>query len=529
MATRHRLGPRFIGPGAAVLLALPVLAPVLVVLTAPWHAEAKEWDHVWRTVLPAHTAETLLLLVGTVGLATALGTGCAWLVAAFDFPGRRLFRWALVLPLAVPTYISAITYAALLGPTGSISLRVHGATGWRPDIVDLPGLCAVLGLVLYPYIYLPARAVFTGGLRDALDAARLLGAHGMRRFGAVAVPLARPAIAGGALLVAMETLNDYGAVKYYGIRTLTTAIFQSWGGLYDLGSALRIGGLLVGLVALLLMLERRSRRHRRQATDGPALRRTPLRGTRGWVAAAACGVVLALGFVLPAAKLLVDAWSVLPRWEAATDLMALGHTVGVATGAAVATLLLALLLLFAWRHGRGPWVRALVQASGLGYAIPGAVIAVGVMTAAGVIDRALGLPFTLIGSIGVLAYAFAVRFLAVALQPVQGGLARQSTAQDEAARLLGASPLRTFLRINLPPLRPVLWAALVLVAIDVIKELPLTLILRPFDFDTLSTRVFEQARIEALEAAAPPALLIVLCGLVPVLVVDRLAERRTQR
>lgn len=511
-----------------MLLALPVLAPLLVVLTAPWHARAVEWPHVWRTIIPAHTSETLLLLGGTVFLATALGTGCAWLVAAFDFPGRRIFRWALVLPLTVPTYIGAITYAALLGPTGSISLQVHAATGWRPDIVDLPGLCVVLGLVLYPYVYLPARAVFSGGLRDALDAARLLGARGVRRFRAVALPLARPAIAGGALLVAMETLNDYGAVKFYGIRTLTTAIFQSWGGLYDLGSALRIGGLLLGLVALLLLLERRSRRHRRQATEDPALQRTPLRGARGSAAATACGLVLGLGFVLPAVKLLGDAWSVLPRWEAATDLLALGRTVGVAGAAAAATLLLALLLSFAWRHGRGPWVQALVQASGLGYAIPGAVIAVGVMTAAGGLDRALGLPFTLIGSIGVLVYAFAVRFLAVALHPVQGGLARQSIAQDEAARMLGASPVRTYLRINLPALRPVMLAALVLVAIDVIKELPLTLILRPFDFDTLSTRVFEQARIEAMEAAAPPALLIVLCGLVPVLVLDRLAERRAQ-
>jgi len=435
-----------------------------------------------------------------------------------------MLRWALVLPLAIPTYISAITYAALLGPTGSITRRVHEATGLRPDIVDLPGLCLVLGTVLFPYVYLPARALFAGGLRNALDAARCLGATGMRRFLLVALPLARPAIVGGAVLVAMETLNDYGAVKYYGIRTLTTAIFQCWGGLYDLGSALRIGALLMVFVGLLLLLERRSRRHRRQDNDGPPLQRMRLAGWRAWAASTACVLALTLGFLMPAGKLLTDAWSVLPRWEMATDLQALGSTVALALAAAGTTLLLALALAFAWRHGRGKLLRGLVQGTTLGYAMPGAVIAVGMMTAAGTLDRTLGLPFTLIGSMVVLIQAFNTRFLAVALHPVQGGLAAQPAGQDDAARTLGASPLRTYLQVNLPLLRPVVLAALVLVAIDVVKELPLTLILRPFGLETLSTRVFEQARIEELEAAAPPALLIVACGLVPVLVLDRLAK-----
>ncbi|MBK8339958.1 MAG: iron ABC transporter permease [Flavobacteriales bacterium] len=494
-------------------------------MTAPFHAPAPEWAHVFRDVLPVHLLETVLLLTGTVLLSVVIGVLSAWLVAAYAFPLRGLMRWMLVLPLAVPTYISAYTYAALLGPTGTISLWVHDRSSFRPDIVDLPGLIVVLAVVLFPYIYLPARAVFASGLREQLEAARMLGAHGSRRFLGVAVPLARPAIVGGAVLVAMETLNDYGAVKYYGIRTLTTAVFRSWTGLSDLGSALRVALILVVLVTLLLWVERRSRIHRRQATDAIPMSRQRLTGARATLASGWCLLVLFFGFVLPGGKLLLDAATPQPAYTWTTDLIALRNTLGVATGAALLTLLIAVLLIFLLRHGQGSWTRGLVRAATLGYAIPGAVIAVGVMTAAGTIDRQAGLSFTLIGTIGLLLYAFTVRFLAVAVQPMQGSLARQHSEVDDAARMLGASPLRTFLHINLPQLRPAILAAAMLVAIDVVKGLPLTLILRPFNFDTLSTRVFEMARIEQLRETARPALFIVLCVLPPLLFLDRQLAR----
>ncbi len=508
---------------AITVLAVLLAAPMLVVITAPWHAAAPEWGHVARTLLPGHLCETLLLLFSVLSVALAIAVPTAWILARYDFPLRSVFRWALIMPLALPTYISAFTYAALLGPTGSISIWMADQWGLRPDVVNLPGLSVVLALVLFPYIYLPARAAFAAGLSTQLEAARLLGAGGVLRFRRVALPLARPAIAGGALLLCMETLNDYGAVKYFGIRTLTTGIFRSWGALYDLGSALRLGLLLLGLVALLLWIERRSRQGVRQDTDQVASQRVRLRGGRAVVAIGWCSLLWLLAAGLPLGKLLVDVIS-----GAGGPLMpgvskAMGNTLLVAGLTALVTMAVAILFTFRERHGRRSDLA--IRLANLGYAIPGAVIAIGVMALAGAIDRQEWLGFALIGSIGVLTYAFVVRFLAVGSQPLLGNLRQQRPSLDEAARLLGASPLRTFIRVNLPLLRPALLAAATLVAIDVIKELPLTLILRPFNFHTLSTLTYEMASIEQLREASWPALLIVLCGLLPVLLLEKVLAR----
>ena len=507
----------------AIALAILICLPLLVVITAPLHAPAPEWSHVLRSILPGHLIETIELLIGTLSIALILGVSTAWLVSSFDFPLRSVVRWALVLPLTCPTYIGAFVYAALIGPTGSVSVWLHEQFGWRPDIMNLPGLCVVLAVVLFPYIHLPARAAFAAGMSQQLDAARTLGAPRGRRFFRVALPLARPAIAGGAVLVAMETLNDYGAVKYFGVHTLTTGIFRSWSGLYDHGSALRLGGVLLLLVALLLWIERKARRGASQAIEQAPIRRERLRGRSALMSTTWCLIVVALGAIIPWSKLVVDAWMVWPEARLGELGMAVLRTLGVANIAAVLTLLLALLFLFARRHKLTPdW---LVRAANLGYVVPGAVIATGVMTTAGFIDRSQVLPFALIGGIGLLVYAFTVRFLAVAGQPLDGAIRQQSTSLDDAARMLGASRWRTFRRVNLPLLKPALLAAAMLVAIDVVKELPLTLILRPFDFTTLSTSAFELARIEQLREASLPALLIVICAMAPVLLLDRIAAR----
>lgn len=503
---------------ASVLLALPIL----VVITSPLHSTAPEWDHVVRALLPEHLKGSLLLLFGTLLPALVFAVPSAWLVARTNFPGRSFFRWALVLPLALPTYISAFTYAALLGPTGSVSTRIHALVGVKLDIMNMPGLCLVMAAVLFPYIYLPARAAFVAGMSGQLDAARTLGVGPWMRFRRVALPLARPAIAAGALLVAMETLNDFGAVKYFGERSLTTAIFRSWGGLYDLGSALRIGLVLLGIVALLLWSERRSRGNAAHTTDQVPLQRHRLRGLRSLLATLWCALVLLLGAGIPIAKILLDVFGGSITWSWTEVLPAFGNTLLVAALAAALTLLVAVLFTFRERYGsRAPWSLHLAN---LGYAIPGAVIAVSSMALAGVVDRSMVLPFALIGSTGLLVYALTVRFLAVGNQPLRAALGQQTRALDDAARLLGASPLRAFVHINLPLLRPALLAAALLVAIDVIKELPLTLILRPFNFHTLSTRTYELASIEQLREASLPALFIVLCGLLPVLLLDRMAD-----
>ncbi len=498
-------------------LALLLLAPLLVVVTAPLHSNSTEWSFVLHGLLPSHLKETGLLLVIAVALAVIFGTGSAWLVSAFRFPGRDLFRWALVLPLALPTYISAITFAALFGPTGSIRL----ALGLPFDIMNLPGLALVFALVLFPYVYLPARAAFGTGMAVHLDAARMLGGGAMRRFIRVAAPLARPAIAGGAFLVAMETLNDYGAVKYFGIHTLTAGIFRAWGGLYDVGSALRLSGLLLALVLLLVWSESRLRRRALHSTANHATERIDLIGWRRLAAIAGCGLLLFAGFILPVGAIIMDAFRTADLPHLRIVIPALGNTLLVGTIAAALTLAVAIALAFSERHQRSR--SRLVQWAGLGYAVPGAVIALGVMALAGWIGEQTGV--VLIGMLGLLAYAFTVRFLALAGQPLRAGLAQQQRSLDESARLLGASPLRTFMRVNVPLLRPALMAAALLVLMEVVKELPLTMILRPFDFDTLSTRVFELARIEQWADAALPALLIVACGLVPVIVLDRLLER----
>lgn len=505
------------------LLALLVAAPLFVVLSAPLHSPAPEWGFVSGELLPSLLLETLLLLAGVLIVAFVIAIPSAWLITQFRFPGSGLFRWGLVMPLALPTYISAYAYAALLGPTSNVARWCWEHLGIRADIMGLPGLTVVLAFVLFPYVYLPARAAFGQGMGTQLEAARMLGAGAYGRFARIALPLARPAIMGGGVLLAMETLNDYGAVKYYGVRTLTTGIFRSWGGLYDLGSALRIGLLLMALVALLIWSERASRRGRYGTTGQLPAHPRELRGIRAWGATAWCAAVLLAGVGLPVGSILHDVSGGVDSGSWTGLSTALGNTMRSAGLAVVATLLVALLFAFRERHGRGH--KFLIRLADLGYAIPGAVIAVGVMTLSGAIDQQAWLPFALIGSMGMLTYAYVVRFLAVGTQPLYGNLQRQSKDLDEAARLLGASPWRTFLHINLPLLRPAVVAAAMLVAIDVIKELPLTLILRPFDFQTLSTRTYELASIEQLREASWPALLIVLCGSVPVLLLERTLGR----
>ncbi len=506
------------------LLALILAAPLFVVLTAPFHSNAPEWAYVSTSILPSHLWETIRLSSGVLVIALLIAVPSAWLVANHEFPGRWIFNWALVLPLSLPTYISAFAYADMLGPTGRLSIRVHALTGLRIDIINITGLSFVLAFVLFPYIYLPARAAFSKGMASQLEAARTLGADGLRRFWRIALPLARPAIAGGSLLLLMETLNDYGAVKYFGIRTLTTGIFRSWGGLYDTGSALRLSMVLLGLIALLVWIEGWQRKGVQQTTDQIPATRVRLKGGNAFLAVFWCLLVLLFGLGLPLGKILRDVigeWSDV-RWN--ETLPAFATTIYIATLAAVMTLSVAILFAFRSRHRQRSDLT--LRIAGLGYAIPGAVIAIGVMAMAGWIDQQTAAGYAMIGTIGLLTYAFTVRFLAVGTQPLYGNLRQQSSTLDEAARLLGASRWRTFTRINLPLLKPALGAAALLVAIDVIKELPLTLILRPFNVHTLSTQAYALASIEQLREASWPALLIVLCGLLPVLLLENLLARR---
>lgn len=501
------------------LIALLLLAPLMVVLTAPLHTPAPEWDHVRRAILPGHLLETGRLLLLTSATAIVFGTVSAWLVASARFPGHKLFRWALMLPLALPTYIGAITFAGLLGPTGSITIALRSSTGLGLDIMTPDGLALIFGLLLYPYVYLPARAAFSGGLTDVLEAARLMGAGPWRRALRVAIPLARPAIGGGALLVAMETLNDYGAVKHFGVHTLTAGIFRSWGGLYDTGSALRLSAVLLLIALLLAIGERRLGRRAGRTAQGRSYGPTRLKGWRAWACTAWCAVLLGIAFILPVGALLRNAFLNAGGMDWSELLAPVWNTLKLAGCSALLTLGVALLFAYAQRNGRA----GLTRLAAIGYVVPGAVIAIGVMGLAGRLADATS--WVLIGTLPLVVYAFTVRFLAMAVNPMSAGMAQQPRSLDEAARLLGASRLRTFVQVNLPLLRPSILAATAITLIEVIKELPLTLILRPFGMETLSTHVFYMSRIEQWGDAAVPALLIVAVGLVPVFLLERLMAR----
>lgn len=531
----------------AAVVALLLLLPIVSILTGLLGGGSETWVHLRGTVLPEIVWNSLLLVVLTGALTLALGIPTAWLVSTSEFPGRRIFEWALVLPLAIPTYIAAFTYAelfshhGLLEPLFRLILPEAQVPQVRAAFMSLPGVAFVISVVLYPYVFLVSRASFLKQSGGVLETARTLGRSSWSLFFRVALPLARPGIVAGLTLVLMEVLNEYGAVKYFGVSTFTTGIFRAWFSLGDTPAALRLSAWLLGIILVLILLER-SQRGRARFDDGSArprpVPRVPLRRGMGFLAFAVCAIPLILGFVLPATQLL--AWglplagNVLnPRF-----LRLAANSFGLASGTAVVVVGLAVLLVYATRLSSSTWLRGLVRVSGLGYAIPGAVVAVGTLIPFLWLDRhiALGvrgwtggsLGLILTGTLFALVFAYCVRFLAVALNPVEAGFQRVCGNLDESARALGASPLRTLLRIDAPLLRGTLLSAGILVFVDVLKELPLTLLLRPFNFDTLATRAFQLASDEQLAHSAIPALLILLVGLLPVLVLSRLSGSRSK-
>jgi len=535
---RARLGNA--GLAIACLVALPVAAVVLQV----FQPAGDIWQHLAATVLPRYLGNTALLMVG-VGLGVlVIGVGTAWLVAMCRFPGRRLFEWALLLPLAVPTYVIAYAYTDFLQFSGPLQSGLREVFGWNrddyyfPNIRSLGGAISLMILVLYPYVYLLTRAAFLEQSVCVLEVGRTLGRGPWRLFGTVALPLARPAIAGGTALALMEALNDFGAVQYFGIDTFTTGIYRTWFGLGEPVAAAQLASLLLLFVLVLLLLERWSRRRARFFHTSTRYRRLPefqLTGTRGALAAAACALPVLLGFLIPAALL---GHMAITRGDPLFGVRFLGFARNSVTLAAVTALLavlLALLLCYGMRLGASPLNRLSARIAGMGYAIPGSVIAVGVLAPLGFLDTRLnnlledwlgyapGLIFT--GTLVALVYAYLVRFLAVSINAVEGSLAKVTPSMDGAARTLGQSPARTLRRVHAPLTRGSLLAAGILVFVDVMKELPATIILRPFDFDTLAIRAYELASDERLSQASTSALVIVVVGIIPVIMLSRALAR----
>jgi iron(III) transport system permease protein len=530
-----------------LLLALPVLG-VLASWLALDAAALATLAHQWQTVLPGYVLDSLLLALAVAVGVGLLGGATAAAVTLFDFPGRRLFEWALLLPLAMPAYVLAYAYTDLLQWSGPLQTGLRAVTGARgalwPDVRSLPGAVLLFVLALYPYVYLLTRAALAERGVQLMEAARLLGAGPLRRVREVALPLARPALAAGVALALMETLADYGVGSYFGLNTFATGIYKAWLVMNDRAAAAQLASLLLVVVALLLWLERRAQARLRFAASrlGPAhvaeARPLPLAGRAAAGAWLLCALPVLLGFVLPVgvllALLLREAlhspfglpWARFAGWASSSLLLA--------ALAALAAVLLALALGFALRASRAQpqrrsWLPVAARVVSLGYAVPGAVIAVGILLPVGWVQaRWPGAPLAglVTGTAAGLLYAYLVRFSAVALQSVESGYARVPLSVDETARMLGANAGRLFTELHAPLLKRAAAAAALLVFVDVMKELPATLVLRPFDSDTLAVVAYQLARDERLAEAALPSLAIVLVGLAPVLLLSRALRGR---
>lgn len=504
-------------------------SPVLVV-AASWLAGVSgNWQHLLDTVLPVYLANSVVLALGTGTGTLLVGTASAWAVARFSFPGHGTLSWALLLPMACPAYLLAYTWTGLLAPEGLLQQALALPL---PDIRSLPGAIAMLTLVLYPYIYLMARSAFIQQSAVALDVARSLGAGPWRRFFRVALPLARPAIIAGLALVLMETLADYGTVQYFGVPTLSTGIYRTWFGLGDINAAAQMASALLLAMVLLLWVERFARQ-RRAITDSFAQRasRSVISGWRGWAVTAALCLPVLFGFLLPALQLL--AWSA-PQLDSALDsrfLGLLGNSLLIATLTTACAVGIGLLLIYARRLVPDTLRRHATRLASFGYAVPGTVLAVGVVLALGSTDQVindvaqrLGLPapgLVFSGTLFAVVFACTVRFLTIPVQGLEAGMARLSINLDHAGRSLGHPPLALFRRVHLPLLKVPLATSALLVFVDTLKELPATLVLRPFDTNTLAVRAFELASDERLADAALPALAILLAGLFPVILLTR--------
>jgi iron(III) transport system permease protein len=526
-----RLG--WVSLGASGLILLPILA-VLATLLAP---VGDTWAHLVRTTLGAYVLNTAALVLGVALGAGAIGVLCAWLVTAYRFPGVRVLEWMLMLPLAMPAYVMAYAYTDWLQFTGAVQTALRALTGWQareywfPEIRSLGGAAAVLSLALFPYVYLLARTAFLDVSRQALEAARLAGLSAWGAFLRVALPIARPAIAAGLALALMETLADFGTVSYFALEVFTTGIFKAWMSMGDPSAAGQLSACLLLFVGAILLVERASRGRAAYASARKPAPAQRLHGAGAALALAVCVVPVLLGFVLPALLLAHLAWQD-PGARPGARLWALvGNSFALAGLAALAGVLLATMMAYAARLSRGPVVAFANRAASLGYAIPGAVIAVGVLVPLGRLDNwmadALESAFgwkpglLLTGTVVALIYAYLVRFLAVALQTMEAGLAKVTPRMDDAARSLGATPAATLARVHAPLLASSVAAAALLLFVDVMKELPATFALRPFNFDTLAIEAYNLARDERLAEAAIPSLVIVAIGLVPLVFLTR--------
>ena len=525
----------------SLLVAALVLTPIAAIIWIAFNPTENIWPHLLDTVLPRYVGNTLILMLG-VGAGTVFGgVVTAWLVTMCRFPGHRVFEWALVLPLAMPAYVVAYVYTDLLEFAGPVQSALRDLFGWKlksdywfPPIRTHAGAIVVMSMVLYPYVYMLTRAAFLQQSVCVLEAGRVLGRGPWRCFFTVALPLARPALAAGTALALMETLNDFGTIDYFGVHTLTAGVFEVWLLMGNAGGAAQIALVMLIFVIGLLWIERSSRRQQRfhqTSTRYQALPGYPLKGLRAVAAFLICAFPIVLGFVLPAAILTGYAIDHFEESWSGNYLTYVRNSLLLSGSAAVLAVMIGLFLAYAVRLNKRPALRTAVRLASVGYAVPGAVLAVGVLVPFASLDNSVdafmrdsfGVSTGLIlsGTAFAIVFAYVVRFLAVAHGGIDASLGKVTPNMDDASRILGHGPFSTLKAIHLPLIRGGILGGAVLVFVDSMKELPATLILRPFNFDTLATHVYQFASDELLAESALGALTIVAAGVLPVILLSQ--------
>ena len=529
----------------AIAIAALVVFPLLSVIWIAFFPTENIWGHLVETTLPRYLKNSLILMFSVGILSAAIGTGAAWLVVTTRFPFRRMLEWALLMPLALPAYIGAYALVDFLEYAGPVQTLLRDWFGWQdsrdywfPEIRSMWAAIFVLSLSMYPYIYLLARAAFREQSANMIEVARALGSGPWSIFGRVALPLARPAIAAGMAIVMMETLNDFGTVDFFAVQTLTTGIFTTWLLGYNAGGAAQIACVILALVLFLAAFEKISRRNRRY--HNLSSKRVPvspvnLRGTKAVLASIACFLPFAMGFVIPLSVIASHAFDNPDYWLDAGLWRATLNTLTLAGSAAILTVLGALFLVYGARQSRSRMPRNLQPISSIGYAAPGAVLAIGILFLLATFDNALAdliegafgwdIGLLLTGSAAAVVFAYFVRFFAIGLGAVDSALGRVTPSMDMASRSLGRGIGQTLREIHVPLIRGSVIVAGMLIFVDGVKELPATLILRPFNFDTLATRVYSQASLENLGQAAPAAIFVTIVGLLPVILLARSGNR----
>lgn len=526
---------------ASIVAALLVAIPVVMVVGSVLRPSTDVWSQQWSTRLPGEIRDTALLLTGVAVGTTVLGTGLAWLVSAFRFPGSRQFGWLLILPLAMPSYILGFLTLSTVGPTGPVQdwwRAQFGRDAWFPDVNSLWGAIATFTLVLYPYVYLLARAALRDQAGGAYQAARTLGATRTEATRRIVLPLIRPAIAAGGAVVMMETLTDFATVQYFGVDTVSVGVFRVWRGTYDRNAAAEIATLVLAFALLAIGLERIARGRARFGQSGGAgagIEPARLRGWQAGIAVGTCLAVVLAAFAGPVIRLAT--WAIqeqrsdrgTPQLDQYPDY--LWNSIQLVVFSVVACSIVAVVLANAQRFGRPRVTKLSSRITAMGYAVPGPVVAIGVILAVVGLDELLGrvgldVPGAVAtGSIVVLVYAYFIRFLAPGLGAVEAGMVQVSDEMTASARTLGSGSLDTMRRVHFPLMRSSLVVAAVLVGVDALKELPIVLLLRPFGFDTLPVWVYNLASESRYQQAALPALSIIAVAMLPVILLARQLDR----